>query len=191
MSKQTDAETPAKGGYRKGLDKKEIMKSMTKEDWKRISEQKKFESFTKGSVTAMVALQNDSLRRIRDEKTDNVEQRVNNIINLKSVISRKEGQIESGVITDELKEGVLMNKDELLFEINGSKRMIKREIIDICVDLGKLREIVGCHDFVGNVIITEEEYDSFVESTDDYLSSIDLNLFDPPIREFHKRECDV
>lgn len=193
MGKQTDAETPGKGvlpnldepikGFRKGITKRTLLKSWDGEDWKRHAEREHFQQYNINSITGKIALQNDTVRANRDVMIDNIEEMVNHIRNGITTNKRKQEQIDTGNIVDELREGVLMNKEELKFEINSGERITKNVRRKIAREFGLLRDLVGTHDLVKNPIMTEEEYDALVLKTEKEMKELGVDLFD---KELHK-----
>lgn len=196
MSKQTDVETAGKrftqdldkpvNGFRKGITRRDILKSLDDNDWKRIDEIKYYQQFDKDSITAKIVLQNDTVRADRDTKIDNILEMINHIRNVITTNERKQEQVDTGKITEELKEGILMNKQELEFEILAGSRIIKNTLRRIVKELGMLRNLVGSHDLLGNEIMSEKKYDEFVIETEKTVKKLGFDLFDNEINNNKK-----
>jgi len=193
MGKQAESEIPGKrtipdldqplaNGFRKGVTKRDILKSMDNDDWKRVDEFKHYQQFNRNSITARICVQNDTVRADRDTRIDNVAEMINNIRNGITTNRRKQDQIDSGLITDELRPDVLMNKEELEFEIHSGARVIRNTTRRITLELGYLRNLVGTHDLLRNEIMDEKQYDKYVLDVEKQLKKLGVDLFDREVQ---------
>ena len=167
-----------KNGFRDGVDKEKLMKSMTDGDWKRVAAQKELQSVNPGSISYNVLLANDVVRRKIKLIKERVNKRFLDILNTENTIVRKKVQIESGVVHDELKPGLKMTKEELELEVEYANHLKDSQAKDVVTDLADLRGMVGVHDAARKVVLTEEEYDEYVGKIERRIKKHGYELFD-------------
>jgi len=178
MGKQHEEETP---GFRPGMDKKKIMKSMTDKDWERIEEQQAFGTYEKGSVTMRVALQNDTVRKEIEVAKENIKTHVNRIRSLVAIIHQNDAKMISGKM-GEHKNGLPIIKEELLFDNTASELMIKDELRRIPLEFAELRQIVGCTDLMKNQLLTIEDWEQLVADTEKEVKRLGYEIFDKEMK---------
>jgi len=165
-------------GFRKGVDKEKIMKSLNDADWDFIKKMKDYEDIPKDSMRAKVFLQNDQLRRQRDRAFIAIDNAIVSIYDSNACISKLEKQNETGEITEELKPGVPMTQDELEVFIKKQKNLAWAISKDVIEHFNTLAGLVGCKDIAKNVIITETEFNEYVEKKRNIFKSLGFNIFD-------------
>jgi len=167
----------AEKGFREGIDKQSLMKSMTKEDWSRIEEQKKFEMVKKGSFTERLVLYLDGIREIIRSKQLLIDKRIWNVRDIQNGIRRKKIQITSGTITEKLKDGITMTAEELNTQIMYEQWMVRGEVHSIASILGEIRGVVGHNDVAKKVVMSEDEFNSYADKVVMQLKEMGHELF--------------
>lgn len=168
-------------GFRNGM-KQEILEKikadLTPEEAQRIEEIRQYDKLTPGSVSEKIVLALDSLQRQKADCKFKIAQRMFNIQKLKASDARYNKQLITGIITDKFDDKTTMTVEEIktqLFYNNYTAFGERRQILDI---LGDLRAIVGSIDLKRRVIITEEEYNDYVNQIEKDLAELGQNLFD-------------
>lgn len=166
-------------GFRKGKSKLAILKELlSKEEYSRLKEQRALDDLKPGTISYRVALENDTVRRQRDELYEQVYNKVADIKNVRSRYNKLKIQIEKGLITDELRPGMTMTKEEVLFEVYKSDKLGWGLSKDLMPIFATLRAIVGSHDLVGNELLPEKTYDSFVLETEGEVAKSGYKIFE-------------
>lgn len=168
-------------GFRKGKEeelKTKLRESLTDEELQRIEQARAFEECKKGTFSYDLALNQDMVRRQIRELKDNINLMLWNIENIINVKSRCLDQIHSGEIIEPLDDKRIMNENELKTYMKKCERDALREVRGIATALAKLRTFVGLHDIAKNVLLTMEQYDSFVETVKEELSENGYEIFD-------------
>lgn len=161
-------------GFRQGIDKKEMLsatkqnqvimdffKSLTKEEIVRLKEARKFDEIKPGTITYKIALYLDSLRINMRTHKSTIMKRLWNLQNINDNTRRLRDQLESGKITEQLKDGMTMNKYEVKTELVHQEWVAIGEAEAIPQTLGELRGLVGHFDVVKQVIMTEEQFNEY------------------------------
>lgn len=146
-------------------EKKEMVKTLSREEIDRLKKVREFESVKPGSWAYKIALECDQLRQQKNKWEVEIQKL---ILTLKSTInelSRLEEQLASGKITEELKPGIPMNEHELAAHMENKKWTASFVAKDLAVMLGNLRGIVEHKDYALRVIITDDEFEKFAERT--------------------------
>jgi hypothetical protein len=172
--------------FRPGINKEEIIKKLSDEDWKFINEKKEYETkreVPKTSMIAKVLLQADFLRMQRDKCIMQVNQILSQIEDLKASILKHKVELESGIIKTEFKYGIPMIKDELVVLIKKEVNMAYALSRDIINPLKELCSLGGHKDVSGNVVITDEEVNSYLISVESELSQLGYKLFDDKVNQ--------
>lgn len=159
-------------GFRDGVSKEDILKDLTKEDWERLAEQKRFQELDPESIGYKVAVYSDGLRAQVRERKEKIRKRLWNIKNLQNNVTRLQVQLRKGNITEELKPGVLMNEAEVKSQIQHNKWVMEGEARDVPKILAEIRGIVGTRDVAKNVVISEEEFEEYAGEVLDELEKL-------------------
>ena len=145
-------------------EKKEIMKTLTREEINRIKETRKLEMTEPGTWTYKIAVQCDILRRKKAQWLHEISKCLLTVKSIKNMVSRLEDQLASGKITEELKPGIIMNADELAHFIENQNWTASFAIKDIPMYLANLRnDCVGHKDVAKREIMSVEEFEKFAE----------------------------
>jgi hypothetical protein len=151
---------------------------LTADEKQRIEEQRKFLDIEPNTLSWKMALYVDPVKKgIRAHKLT-IKKVLWNIENLLDKIKRYEEQIETGQVHEELKPGVLMNRSELILEINHARWIIEAEINGLVSEIAKIRVYVGIKDFAKVVIITLEEFEEYVKTIETKIKSLGYQLFE-------------
>jgi len=169
-----------KNGFRAGVTKEDILQ-LTNAEKDQIIKQREFDNIKRDSYSYKVALQCDDLRRTRDKSFMSITKSMLGVKNARLEVDRMQDQLDTGNITREIKDGVTMTEHEIMVEIETAKGLIEAIIKDIPSELGRLRTIVGFTDRVKNVVMTEVEYDNYVQKVETDLKHYGYDLFDKNI----------
>ena len=164
-------------GMREGITKDDILK-LTKEEKAQIQAQREFEEIAPNSFAWKVAVSNDPLiRKVKNSQRD-IEKTLLECKKIRSGILRKKEEVKSKHIISELKDGILMTEDELKSQIRNEEYFIEGNIFNIPIMLGEIRNIVGKHNIIREVIINDAEYEKYTEKIVEEVSKLGYDLFD-------------
>jgi len=170
-------------GFRDGQKEKlikEIQKDLTEEEVSRIKEQREFNEIKDpNSWTWKVAVHLDRLKRQLREINLALDKKLINIEELYNQILRHKAELKSGQIVTKIGDNNLtMTEAELssyIKKLQWTKHKEVRSVIDFFPDI---RGLVGHKDLIGEVIITEKEFDEIAEKTQKRLQEVGSNLFE-------------
>lgn len=164
-------------GFRDGIDKKSLMKSMTDEDWERIKKQKDLDKVEPGTPIYDLVLYQDDIRRAIREKKSLIEKRIWNIQDIKNQMTRLKTQLLKGDITEELKNGVPMNEAEVNSTIQHQKWIIDGEVRAISQVMAELLGFAGHTDVSRAVVLERDEFVKYMQSIEERLKGMGYELF--------------
>lgn len=157
----------------------ELIDNMNEGDFKQIKDQKKYFDLTSVSpLMSKVLLQNDNFRRNRDKLKLMVSEKLIEIMDLKASIKRHNLELASGKIESEIRPGVPMTSEEMDVLIEREKRQCKVSAYDIVLPLNDMMAYVGCKDMAKNVVISKDDYESYVQSVVDKMKELGYDIFD-------------
>ncbi len=157
-----------KGGFRK--DNKEAMlkrmkSSLTVEEAERLEETREHGQLVPGSWAYKIALRLDNVQQTVFKYKLDIEKTLWSIKNTSNAITRAKAQLDSGLITEKLKDDLVMNIDELRAHIEYMKWTQAVEVNQIPRVLGEIRMLTGHKNLIGEVIMTNEQFEQYVEDT--------------------------
>jgi len=168
-------------GWRKGQYTKvmnDVYKTISKEEIERVRQQRVFDKLDPHTFNWDLALHLDQLRLQKRALQENISKLITSIGNLANQLNRSQEQLDSGKITEQLKDGMTMNQPELtnlMLNISWNKT---REVRQIGPILSQLRGIVGFSDFVKAPILPLEDYLAYVDEVKAKLKRLGHDLFD-------------
>ena len=165
-------------GFRKGITKKDIIKDLNDEDWKRIAKTKELQTMKPDTYSYKIAVLCDQLRRKNRDTKQTLEKMIIQIYELIGSVKRLEEQVKIEHITEELKTGVRMNIEEAKTHIIRLKWGIQDEVNRFPLLLGELRTTVGHFDYSRKIIMTEEDFDKFVEKLETQLKNVEYSMWE-------------
>lgn len=161
---------------RPGIKKEDILK-LTGEEKLQIEAQRKFNLVDKGTRSYDVLAKIDRIARQVWENKNKVDKTLIELMNFNATMNRDATELESGNITRELKPGLPMSQDELQWNIRLTKNMAETAVFNLPLILADLREVVGYKDVKGDVVISEEEYESYVDYVENEVKKLGYELF--------------
>lgn len=177
-------------GIRDGIDKSAIVKTaqeneairkmvetLTKEEMERILQQREYDTIEEGTPTYKIAVMCDTLRQNQRRLKGTISKRIWTISDVANTINRLQMQLDSGTVTEKLKDGVTMSQNELNVLINHNKWAKDGEFYALFPLLAELRALVGHKDVARNVIITQEKFDEYVDFIAAEVEMYGYNLF--------------
>ncbi len=171
-------------GFRPGKKeeiKAKIEETMTysPEEIERIKEVRKYDKIKPGTYTEKIAVFLDSLRSQFREIDNLIAKRLWNIEDIAANVERNKEEISSGNITLRLADReAFMTVPELKNYVQNQKWIQVGEVRSIPAQLASLRAIVGHKDVKGNEIISEKEFDEYVDKVQARLEVLGYKLFD-------------
>lgn len=153
-----------------------VRQTMSKEELRRVQQMRHFDTIEKGTPSYRIGLAADQLRLMWEQARNEVEKGIFNIKNLRAQQMRVVEQKGGGVVIEEVKEGIPMNNLELDALHAHHEYAIKAERKAIVVGLWQARGIVGQHDLANAVIVSEEDYDAYVENVDVRLRGLGVSI---------------
>ena len=158
--------------------KEEIMKNMDESDWERIREYQELSKLKPGTLRYRLFIENDNLLRQFREKKLAVERSVWQVRNAEVARKKKLIQLTSGSITETNKDGSPMTEEELKLDVEQARWLQEAYVKDICQELVNLSVFVCRKGFLGDEILTKQDFEKFVNKVEADLLSIGLTLFD-------------
>jgi hypothetical protein len=141
--------------------KAKLISTLSDSELERIKMSRSFEELKKDSLSRKLALLNDPVRRGIVKFKSDIEKMFWDISNIKTQMARMRQQLLSGTIIDEIKPGILMNKDEIEVNIVHAQNLSENIAKDIITRLFEIRRLVGCHDPENKIIMDEEQFDVY------------------------------
>ena len=155
----------------------EFIKSLTKEEMLRIKQIREFSDIKPNTITYNIAVLCDQLRQnVRRLKLD-IGKRLWNIDDLTNAITRLNTQLLSGVIVETMKNGVVMNENELKSLIKQHEWLRDGEFFALYPRIAELRSNVGHVDVSKRVIMELDAFDKYVEEIAEYVKKYGYDLF--------------
>jgi len=154
-----------------------FVKELKKPEIERIKEIRRFETLKPDTNRFKVALLCDPLRQELRQAETTLMKRMWSMADLQTNIDRLREQLESGNITEEIKQGLIMNKAELQNLIQHNVWLQQGEFNALRIILGKISGMVGHIDYIKNVIISEEQFEQKVEEVKEYAKKYGYDLF--------------
>jgi len=167
----------SENGFRNKMKEKLLREGLTSAEISRIEEQRKFNELKPKTFSWMIAVHLDSIRRMFREKDNLLSKRLWNIENLNNNIKRCLDEIKSGNISTEVSPGLKMNVTELKTHIKYQEWLIIGEVRSIPEILAEIRAIVGHKDVLNTVVMSEEQFDKYVENIQVKLREQGYDLF--------------
>jgi len=158
---------------------KKIRDSLSEEEAHRIQEQRRFDDVIPGSHTYNIALHLDSLKTQYRNEQQTISKRIWNVENIQNNINRCKAQLKSGKIYETVPDSkMIMNEYELATYIKHQEWLILGEVRSIVPGLSKIRSVVGHKDYIGKEIMTEIQFNEYVESVIAELLKLGHDLYE-------------
>lgn len=155
----------------------ELRKTLSQQELDHIQLSREAALFTRDSPTFKIFVCVDPLRVQYKQSSQKVQKCLWNIENCFNVKTRLSTQLQTKNITEQLKDGITMNEQEVLAEIEHSNWIMQDELNSVPQALWLMRGIVGQHDIANNVIVTREDYENYISSIDERLKKYGLSLY--------------
>lgn len=171
-----------KDGFRDGKAdeiREKLRESLTKEELMRIEQTRKLDAIKRDSPSFHLVLFQDQLKIALRKSQFEIEKILWNVSDIANQLVRARFQLDSKNITEILdKSGTIMNEDELKSHIKYMGWMQRGEVIGISPILMNIRAVVGTHDLDKNSILTEVEFDEYVEKIKTEVQEKGFKLFE-------------
>ena len=154
----------------------ELRKGMSLSELERVKQMREFDTIKKGSPAYKLGLYVDALRTAHRNAKQEIEKSLWNMENAQGQIFRLRQQLLVDHITEEIRPGVPMNKNEVELSIRHASWQMRNEANTIALSLWPMRGTVGQHDLGGNVVLTEEDYNSYLLSVMERLKALGYGL---------------
>ena len=168
----------AMNGFRKGVTKKSLIKSLSDDDWKRLDAQKSFEEVqTKNVFAAKLFLFADQSRAEMERVKRGIDKGLLEILRFSAAIKRSEMDLLIGRTDQKGKDGELISVDDLKLHIFDMKNKAESFLAILRVDCCMLFRYVGTKGFDMKPMFTEDEYNAKIEAVIEKLSKTQFKLF--------------
>ena len=157
-------------------EEKELKNSMTEVEMRQIQSQREFETIKKDTARYLVGLANDIFAKNARVHKSNIEKAVWSCENLNAQKFRKSLELEQNKITSEITDGVTMTREELELEIKHIDWLKEKEKQVILQEFWAMAQLVGKKNVIGQIVLTEESYESLFVSVIDRLKKVGVNL---------------
>lgn len=167
-------------GIRNGIDKKEIMKSMNEEDWKRIKLQKEIETqFVEDETAKACAVRSDQMFLQFDQLTSDLQGTIFNMLSAKTKLERNKQDILKKE-TDRLYPGTnnKMSLRDLEIENIHVNRLIADNRRNVWVLLANIFRYVGLQRLDKKIFFSKEQYTELAKKVNDELAKNSIRLFE-------------
>jgi hypothetical protein len=156
-----------------------IKDSLSAEEAHFISELRQYDSLKPDSLAWKLALHNDTLRTSIRNQQEQIFKRIWNIKDIQNKIDRANLQLSTKEIYEKIGDsGITMNEDELKTYIEHMRWVKKGEVRDIAKQLLQLRANVGHIDLQRNIIMTEEQYEEYVQKIMNEIKGLGHDIFE-------------
>jgi hypothetical protein len=165
-------------GFRKGITKESLLKSLDDDDWKRIHDIKELHNRDVTNKNAYkLFLLSDQLNVQKETKTLTVKTHTKSIAELANQIHKMEVDLKLG--TTELKDGngTPYTMDDLKVLILGMRLEQERTLIGLRAELSGLYVLVGHLGLDKKILYTEEDYEDTIRWVENNLQDTSLKLF--------------
>lgn len=166
-------------GFRKGMTKKELVKSLTDEDWERIDQDRRAQELHIQNKSAYkLALLNDQLLVEKNRLVVEIREAVTTVLELKNMQKKAQVDIMVGETPRKHDDGESVSIEELKIEVMKIDTQIAKARSILRNFLGKLYTYVGRIAIGGSQVLTEESYDNQVRWVEEQLKQASVSLFD-------------
>jgi len=190
-------------GFRKGIEKEDIVKSMTTDDkdqlikiledvdkrkailqltdddFNRLKLESKYvELENEHPLRAKIILANDYYKRDMIQTKLKILESVNYVRDIKAALVRLEAERQSGIIKVELKPGLPMNEHELDVFIRKQKHAARAIATDLVAPLAKLQAYIESLDLAKQVVISNKDFVKFAEGIVSECQQLGYDIFD-------------
>lgn len=155
----------------------DLRKSLTPQELERVKRIREMDKIDRDSNSWPIGLLVDPLRIQFRKAKSVVEKSLWNMEREKNHISRLKQQVMSGQITEQLPNGGPMNEHEIGTQIKYAQWLIEGELQSLPIELWQMRGIVEQQDVGGNIIVSEKEFDEYLEGVRGRVKELGYVLF--------------
>lgn len=164
-------------GMREGINKEDIVKSFTEEDWKHIKLMKDVErNFVDNDLAYKFAIRTDQMYQEWDKTLDGIDLHLYNILSMKVRIDKNKSDIAVGETERKYQESNLSIRDLEIENINMN-RNIRNSIRDMYLLLTDLYRYAGQQRLDKVIFFTKEECQKVYERVIGELKKNGIDLF--------------
>lgn len=164
-------------GMRKGVSKRDLITSLSKEDWLRIDQQKQADSLLVKNKTAYkLFLMNDQLILEKESLVVNIRESISSIKQFHRLKKRNAVDIMSGITTQRDMEGEQLSIEDLEISQIKINTDLHKQLVLIRSYASKLFVYVDQRKLGEGVIMNEEEYEEYIRWVEGHLLSTGLKL---------------
>jgi hypothetical protein len=171
-------------GFRKGVTKESLMKSMTKDDWLRVDKMKEAETRSANEDAYKLFVLTDQAVTQKDFHAANARKACLDLMGAVRNRTKLQVQLLSGDIKEKDSNGFVYTAFDLEIDITNYENKIIQLTSLLRTALAGLYTYTGTHGldrnekvFKGNIIYTEDDYNGFIQEIKDKLSKAKLNLY--------------
>lgn len=170
-------EEPSVNGFRKGITKKDIVKSLSKEDWIRLDKMKEAEERMANKYSYPLYVKSDQMFVQFERSLMNIDIYVSQIYMLEEAINRNEIDIARGETEQKGADGETMTMKELEANIISWDVKIRTALQQLRLELSSLFTYIEKQGLDKKTFFNEEQYNAKVEDVIHKLSKTRYKLF--------------
>lgn len=156
-----------------------IKASLSPEEAHRLEEMRKYDELKPDTYAFKLAIHNDSLRVAIRQSKEQIWKMIWNIKDIQNKINRCKEQLKSDNIYETIGESkVVMNKYELETYMEHMTWVMKAEVKGLSKHLLQLRANVGHIDIQRNIIMTEDDYESYCKDIEKQVRELGHDIFE-------------
>lgn len=165
LSNSVDLGEQKINGFRKGITKKDIIKSMTNEDWKFLDKVKEAELiYHQNKLAGDLFIQSDQavqeMKKIKSTLLDSLA----NVLLLNHEMAKSKIEIKLGSTERKDEQGIPISLDELHYLNIKTDSKIKIALSIMCANLSRLFTFVGKSGFDKTILLMEDDFDGFAKN---------------------------
>jgi len=170
-------EKPIEDGFRKGISKKDLVKSLTPEDWVRIDKTKQAQERESNKYSYKFFIDSDQMVVQFNDVLNNVQMNISNIYLIQSTIDRNNTDLSIGKTEKKNGSGEVMSMMELEAHNMDLDAKAKRLLRLVKADLSRAYTFINAIGLDKKVFFVEEQYNEYVEDAIRKLSRTNYKLY--------------
>lgn len=165
-------------GMREGINKEEILKDLTEDDWKRIKDMKQAEELKLNKYAYQFFVESEQGVLSMLQLKWSIEKGINALRRIKQRIREYSVDIAKGS-TDRTfdNDGRKMTVEDIAIDKERLEQMVEEAVTMIKGELARMYRFVGMKRLNKEVLINEENYNTFVQEIIGKLRSIDIDIY--------------
>lgn len=165
-------------GFRKGITKKTLIKSLSEEDWKHIDRMKEAEyRKTKNPHAYALYVRSDQARQNMEQSERNANEAIVSILTISQMMMRNKVDIIAGRTEQKSASGKEYSMEDLAIMNLDLDNKAQRYLSVLRTELARLFTFMGTKGLDREVMLTEDEYNARIEDAISKLSKTGFKLY--------------